>query len=403
MQLRGLTCLDDITPNPRILPPPSPFRLGRNERQSSQVDFISLKVNTGGTMALVLSHRNNTSMTLSHRVIHAVIVLLTVLSLVGCRPELPPKSVPESAPLPASNDQITRNDVIEEAAPPTRNTPANADVPTHITPELHARFVRGISTEEARRLLAITPEVVGGDGENTIIYRGEDGQGAYFRARVEAGHLVMCSRLRQHHAPPKQTAQPPTITMGDGSAAAQVAPGVYVPLERAIASSMAQPRGVTAPTPPLTAPKTTVTSENTEGRKAHIVVSGATRRERQRSNSTGKEPKRSYTPHAKLPEFSHSLHQGRYEIRFLNPDDTALTIGLRQNKRGQDLNVAPKGQVSFKVDRGLYELYFLRDDDPGALYEAPPITIDGIQNTDIEVHLNPDDIQIRPIDYAPQQ
>ncbi|MCF6284352.1 MAG: hypothetical protein L3K26_04090 [Candidatus Hydrogenedentes bacterium] len=347
-------------------------------------------------------------MSLTRPASHVVLMLSALLPLVGCGPLRTPEPAPKAAPLATDDQYAALKNTVKEASPqhPTAATPMETrqegtpEAAANLTPALHARFVRGMTLAEAQTVFSFAPRVVGGNEKETVIYRWEDDQGTYFTARFEAGVLVTASRLRQRRAAPEKAPPTPAESPIDTIPVAEVAPGVYVPLERAIASSVAQPRGVEAPSMPLPDREDMRASGVLEKTGPTIAVAGAARRERQQTSITNKDSKRSYTPKAKLPEFGHSLHKGRYEIRLLNPTEALVTVGLRKDKRGQDLTVPPKGWASLKVDRGTYELYFLRDDDPTALYEAQPIAIDGVRVTDVEVHLNPDDVEMRQIDYG---
>lgn len=257
--------------------------------------------------------------------------------------------------------------------------------------------------EAARNLSALSPQPAGGNSDTTALYRWEDEAGNYFTARFESDVLTARSGLRQRRSRSDAVTPPPVIEEIHGEPAAQVAPGVFVPLKRAIASSVNQPLGVTGPdvsaeerghaaVPPTPSPNAPA-----------ISIGGASRRNREGKDSDAPAEARSYNPRARLPEFTHALPQGRYEIRFHNPLDVAMTVGIRQEKRGQDVSVPANGHAACLVEQGTYALFFLIDDEPEALYEARSLVLDPIRNTGLAVHLNRDDVQVRPIDYTVPQ
>lgn len=254
-----------------------------------------------------------------------------------------------------------------------------------------------MSLAEAQALVSIEPIRVGGDEKGTEIYRWTDELGASFTARFDAGVLTTKSNLCATHAQDASSPAPSPELDLDSMPVAQIAPGVYIPLERAVTSATEQPLGASelpeAPTPQSNQPAAPSADAAPDG--PVIAIAGAARRSR-----NDRETASSYNPKASLPDFSRSLEVGSFEIRFLNPSDSPMRAGLRQDKLGKDVTVPPKGQASIKVDRGVYQLFFLRESDPDTLFEAPIITIDGFQATDVEVHLDPENVEVRLIDYS---
>lgn len=306
-----------------------------------------------------------------------------------------PSEAVESTPPPSPTD--TEN---AAGVPPVSPAPPAARADTSLTPDLHARFTRGITLEEAQALTPIPAVRVGGDTKDTALYRWTDTAGAYFTARFEANILTTKSSLGVQRAagstgPASASGEIDVNTMP----VAQIAPGVYIPLERAVTSATDQPLGTPElpavpqePAPPQgkLPPAAAATPAGPT-----IAIAGATRRTRE-----AVEKKSSYHPHATLPEFSRSLEEGSFEIRFLNPSASPVTVGLRQNKLGRNVTVPPGGKASAKVNRGIYQLFFLRESDPNTLYEAKNITLDGFENTDVEVTLDPENVEVRLIDYS---
>lgn len=267
-----------------------------------------------------------------------------------------------------------------------------------LTPEIHAAFVRGTTLAQAQSLTSIVPELVGGDGRGTEIYRWTDSGGTSFTARFDGGALTTKSRLGVQRGPGTPSPNVPGVDV-DTMSVAQIAPGVYIPLQRAVNSATEQPLGASeipaapevpvAPVASPSAPPVPATAGPT------IVIAGAARRAREGSGKAS-----SYRPRAALPAFSRSLEEGSFEVRFLNPSESAVSAGLRQEKLGKDVPVPPKGKASIKVNRGVYQVFFLRESEPNTLFEAQSITIDGFQATDVEVHLDPENVEVRLIDYS---
>ncbi len=321
-----------------------------------------------------------------------------LILLAGCGnapPSTPASTPPESPPAPLRTIEIPPVEARAETThPPLPNTISSA---------LYDQFVPGMTFEAARNLSALSPQPAGGDSDTTALYRWEDEAGNYFTARFESGVLTARSGLRHRRSRRDAETPPPVIEEIHGEPAAQVAPGVFVPLKRAIASSVNQPLGVTAPqtTPPAPLPDTA--PQGPAAARPTVVVAGASRRSRDAEKSEGAAEPRSYNPRARLPEFTRSLPTGRYEIRFHNPLEVAMTVGIRQEKRGQDVSVPANGHAACLVEQGTYALFFLIDDEPEALYEARSLVLDPIRNTGLAVHLNRDDVQVRPIDYTVPQ
>ncbi|MBX3176690.1 MAG: hypothetical protein KF886_04975 [Candidatus Hydrogenedentes bacterium] len=272
--------------------------------------------------------------------------------------------------------------------------------PSRLTPELHAQFVRGLSLAEARALTAIAPVRIGGDGEATEIYRWTDGEGNHFTARFDSGVLRTKSGLggqyvSRNNAPPRTPVAPPDT---GGEAVAEIAPGVFIPLERAVAASTGQPRGIDntprpgvpeSAAPPAQPPATT--SGPAPG--PQIAIAGDARA-----------ASSSYQPRANLPPFTRSLRDGRHEVRLLNPGNATIQAGLRQDKLGRDITIPPGGQASFQVERGVYRLYYIRESEPYTLHETDPLTLDGFLAPNVEVRLDPANVEMRLIDYStPEQ
>jgi hypothetical protein len=325
-----------------------------------------------------------------------------LLCLAGCgRQELatpPPLSSPETAGQPPVLDDGA--DALPQA--PAEEKEVEADVPPEsLTPDVYALFRLGMTFAETESATSVVPVAAGGNEIDTRIYRWEDDQGNYFTARFDNGILVARSRLRQLQtsAPEPSTAR--VVEDIDGAPAAQIAPGVFIPLDRAVGASNGQPRGVTAPVGVAPAGEHTASTPSPpQNTGPKVAVAGAARRAREGDGAVDETEGRSYQPRARLPEFTRSLRKGRYEVRFVNSTRNGMTAGLRQEKHGVDIAVAKAGKASVFVDRGVYELYFLIHGEQDTLFEARPIIIDGQRATDVEVHLSRDDVEVRHIDHA---
>lgn len=313
--------------------------------------------------------------------------VLSLAALAGCG-NAPQSPVSESVAPPA---QTAPPAVAHSDSPVLPSVPAS---PPGLNPSVHEGFVRGITLEAARGLTEVPAVRVGGGGD-TEIYRWTDPDGATFTARFDGGVLVTRSSLRLPEGAPTESAQ---LTDVGTLPVAQIAPGVYIPLERAVASATEQPRGeaqapappeVAMPTPETPAPEAAPTPDGPV-----LAVGGAERRAREGAETS------SYRPRASLPRFTRSLPEGRFEMRFYNPSKQPATAAIRRERLGRDVVVPPEGRASIMLDRGGYLLYFLREEEPYTLFEGPEISIDGFALTDVEVRLDPEDVNVRLIDYS---
>lgn len=343
----------------------------------------------------------------------ACLALLAVVFLHACGQH----AAPEDAPAPPAHTVAVQEATPSASTPYTDRAGEDRVAPAaevqqeavHFDEALLARVQRGMTPEAVGTIAGVAGVAVGGDGAGIEVLRYTDAAGRNFTARFDQGALRTRSGLRSPPpADPTAVASEarsiPPEAAGD-RAVAEIAPGVFIPLERAVAASSSQPLGVDGIAAPLPeagdlsgwdAPPQT-TSRDTEAGPA-VVVAGASRRARAATPEAG--GARSYRPRASLPAFTRSLREGSFEIRFVNPGAAPVSAGLRQDKLGLDTTVPPGGQASLKVDRGVYELFFVRESEPYTLYEAEPVSLDGFQATDVEITLDPEDVAVRLIDYS---
>lgn len=320
--------------------------------------------------------------------------LATGALLSACGPADPPATPYPEAPLAARQAPNAPDDAGADTPPPPPTV-----APPVFTESLVSRIVRGMAREDVERLAGVVGEVIGGDGGDVIVVRYTDARGSAFTARFDGGQLRARSGLRaapSTEPAPAQTFVAPPDTGGE--AVAEIAPGVFIPLDRAVAASTGQPRGIdntprpTAPEPAaaLAQPPAT-TSGPAPG--PQIAIAGDARA-----------ASSSYQPRANLPPFTRSLHDGRHEVRLINPGNATIQAGLRQDKLGRDTTIPPGGQASFQVERGVYRLYYIRESEPYTLHETDPLTLDGFLAPNVEVRLDPANVETRLIDYStPEQ
>jgi len=312
----------------------------------------------------------------------------------GCWPDQQ-----EATPTPAV-ENIAPDNSVEIANTPNEVPEAVEEqvAPMLLTEVMVEGIQRGMTPEEVESRIGLRGIAAGGDGKRIEVFRYTDSAGNAFTARFDDQLLRTRSGLRVATAQPEATHQDTRTAKGPEAAGdrpvAEIAPGVFIPLERAVASSSGQPRGVENVSPPALAPESVAAGRDmqspTESRPAVVVAGG-------RKAAAGD---RSYRPRASLPSFTRSLREGSFELRFVNPDDTPIQVGLRQDNLGQDVAVPPGAHASLRVDRGVYELYFVREGEPYVLYDAKTITIDGFQTTDLEIRLDPKDVHVQLIDYG---
>lgn len=78
-----------------------------------------------------------------------------------------------------------------------------------------------------------------------------------------------------------------------------------------------------------------------------------------------------------LPKFQNEIPKGTNEVRIRNPNEFAVTVGLRSAGKGRDFAVAEKTSASTLVPDGMYEIYFVYFTDPKALYRGDTFSLQG--------------------------
>ena len=79
---------------------------------------------------------------------------------------------------------------------------------------------------------------------------------------------------------------------------------------------------------------------------------------------------------ALLPPFAEEL-VGRNEVRIRNPNDFAVTTGVRSGDRGKNFLVPAGGVASVRVPDGEYEIYFVYSSKPDALFQGDDFQLRG--------------------------
>lgn len=243
-------------------------------------------------------------------------------------------------------------------------------------------------------LKAITPEGkrVSASEVPVVTYRWTGPKGNTFDAHFEEGRYrrdtgrELAARAKAKIAERKAKSPPPAPAADETPAEppetvdVQAPPAEPAPPEQPEGAPAEQPEPEQAPVTEAQAPP----DPEIEQREVEVfepapgprvVIAGADRGETERIRR------------ARLPEFAHSLRDGAYEIRIHNPTEVAVEAGLRGEKRGRDVSIAPKRFTSLRVDRGVYSLYFIYDDDPYTLYQGPVIDLDGYRLPDAELVL----------------
>ncbi len=268
-----------------------------------------------------------------------------------------------------------------------------------------------MSLQDVMNMLNVEARLVSGGGEHVVIYKWTDEKGSTFTARFEDGKLVRKTGLvvaplepskeagsDEEPAPEDEEPEESEATEGEevhkeeleGEEGEGEERGVIDLRDRFPADEI-EPGDFEAP----------AEEEQTYVReRPQVRVAGADRRAREAEGEPSPVQGRSYKPKAKLPKYSHSLRRGSYEVRVFNHGESKVSAGLRSEKRGKDLTISPGGHRSVRVDRGVYEVYFIYKDAPYTLHRGQRVPIDGEFLADVSVHLFNEATDVRILDYG---
>lgn len=84
-----------------------------------------------------------------------------------------------------------------------------------------------------------------------------------------------------------------------------------------------------------------------------------------------------------LPPFEFQI-DGQNEVRIKNPNQYAVTVGLRSGKGGKNFRVNSNGVASVFAPNGKFEIYFVYSDKPDALFQGDSFILD---NKGVEIQL----------------
>jgi len=87
-------------------------------------------------------------------------------------------------------------------------------------------------------------------------------------------------------------------------------------------------------------------------------------------------PAKSKEPNSLLPPFEEPL-TGANEVRIINPNSFAVTVGLRMGRKGANLNISPESTSSVFVPDGSAEVYFIYSNKPKTLYQGDDLGLHG--------------------------
>ncbi|MCX8064394.1 MAG: hypothetical protein N3G21_04400 [Candidatus Hydrogenedentes bacterium] len=262
-----------------------------------------------------------------------------------------------------------------------------------LTEEVYLKVKLGMSLEEVNMLLKREGRKIGGEGVEDGIYLWADPKlGSSFSAKFEKGKLVRKSGFYSK----------PTILseLREGNEAEktelkkdEVSAEVYVAEEGNVDETVETTSGREIVQEGAKGPEVLEESKGRNEDKKDYASS-------QRIVSVGRknileEGRRSYSGEigkggskkAKLPDFTYQLREGSYEIKLHNPLDVEVSVGIRSDKRGKNVSIAPGGTRSIKVPRGEYKFFYIRADDPTRLMDGGTVKIDGLFIGDVDIYL----------------
>jgi len=78
-----------------------------------------------------------------------------------------------------------------------------------------------------------------------------------------------------------------------------------------------------------------------------------------------------------LPPFAQLLDRGPREVRVRNPNDFAVSAGLRAGAKGRNFQIPANGAASVFVGDGEYDIYFVYSSRPDALFQGDSFSLRG--------------------------
>jgi hypothetical protein len=84
-----------------------------------------------------------------------------------------------------------------------------------------------------------------------------------------------------------------------------------------------------------------------------------------------------------LPSFKQEL-QGTNSVRVRNPNDFAVTAGIRSGENGKNFVIPANGENTVNVPDGKYDIFFVYSDKPDALFQGDSFTLN---NEEIEIQI----------------
>jgi ankyrin repeat protein len=84
-----------------------------------------------------------------------------------------------------------------------------------------------------------------------------------------------------------------------------------------------------------------------------------------------------------LPHFKGVL-QGTNPVSVRNPNDFAVSTGLRSGERGINFDVSANGAQTVYVPNGTYDIFFVYSDKPDALFQGDSFTLN---NNGVEIQI----------------
>ncbi len=265
-----------------------------------------------------------------------------------------------------------------------------------ITQEHYEQIQQGMTLDEVLLFLGIEPQAMSASGATTGIYRWADKHGSSFSAKFADGRLVRKTGMHVA-ALPRQDAPAEASEVAGSASGLKVAQAAVhseeEPSRSAAARGFVADEAVEPPVPARAAPVAPApvprgeTARSPSQPRITRVSGGGNAAKSSRVRVAGRGSQEHRERRASLPDYSHSLRRGVYEVRINNTSASAVTAGLRAGKRGRDVTIPGGTARSVRVDQGDYEFYFIYADSPYELHRGQPLRIDGVYRADIDVTL----------------